>query len=178
MAGDNFPGERIESLVDELEGIIDEAKPPFGKSAQYKVIETDVFFNILDEIRMSYPEEWQKIQIDEEPMLEDLLESGIYGNSSLSRMHSSNITLNAVVAGKKGRKVDGTVLRTVFPPLRQMEYRYTYLKKAPFLLPVAWAERILKYRKETGQMPGNEAVESVKIGSRRTEMMKQYGIIK
>ena len=125
-----------------------------------------------------YPEGWQKIQIDEEPMLEDLLESGIYGNSSLSRMHSSNITLNAVAAGKKGRKADGTVLRTVFPTLRQMEYRYTYLKKAPFLLPVAWAERILKYRKETGQMPGNEAVESVKIGSRRTEMMKQYGIIK
>ena len=41
MAGDNFPGERIESLVDELEGIIEEAKPPFGKSAQFKVIETE-----------------------------------------------------------------------------------------------------------------------------------------
>ena len=132
----------------------------------------------FDYSKACYPEEWQKIQIDEGPMLEDLLESGIYGNSSLSRMHSSNITLNAVAAGKKGRKVDGTVLRTVFPSLRQMEYRYAYLKRAPFLLPVAWVERILKYRKETGQMPGNEAVESVKIGSRRTEMMKQYGIIK
>ena len=60
MPGDNFPGERIESLVDELEGLIEEAKPPFGKNAQFKVIETEVFFNILDEIRMSYPEEWQK----------------------------------------------------------------------------------------------------------------------
>ena len=60
MPGDHFPGERIESLVDELEGIIEEAKPPFGKNAQFKVIETEVFFNILDEIRMSYPEEWQK----------------------------------------------------------------------------------------------------------------------
>ena len=60
MAGENLPGERIEILVDELEGIIEEAKPPLGKNAQFKVIETDVFFNILDEIRMSYPEEWQK----------------------------------------------------------------------------------------------------------------------
>ena len=60
MAGDNFPGERIESLVDELEGLIEEARPPFGKNQQFKVIETEVFFNILDEIRMSYPEEWQK----------------------------------------------------------------------------------------------------------------------
>ncbi len=60
MPGEPLPGERIESLVDELEGIIEDAKPPFGKNAQFKVIETEVFFNILDEIRMSYPEEWQK----------------------------------------------------------------------------------------------------------------------
>ena len=42
MAGDNFPGERIESLVDELEGLIEEARPPFGKNQQFKVIETEV----------------------------------------------------------------------------------------------------------------------------------------
>ncbi len=60
MPGEYLPGERIESLVDELEGIIEEAKPPFGKGVQFKVIETEVFFNILEEIRMSYPEEWQK----------------------------------------------------------------------------------------------------------------------
>lgn len=60
MPGENFPGDRIVSLVDELEGLIQEAKTPFGKNAQMKVIDADVFFNILDEIRMSYPEEWQK----------------------------------------------------------------------------------------------------------------------
>ena len=60
MPGENFPGDRIVSLVDELEGLIEEAKPPFSKNAQFKVIDADVFFNILDEIRMSYPEEWQK----------------------------------------------------------------------------------------------------------------------
>ena len=53
MPGENFPGDRIVSLVDELEGLIEEAKPPFGKNAQFKVIDADVFFNILDEIRMS-----------------------------------------------------------------------------------------------------------------------------
>ena len=60
MPGENFPGDRIVSLVEELEGLIEEAKTPFGKNAQMKVIDADVFFNILDEIRMSYPEEWQK----------------------------------------------------------------------------------------------------------------------
>ena len=42
MPVENLPGERIESLVDELEGIIEEARPPFGKGAQQKTIETDV----------------------------------------------------------------------------------------------------------------------------------------
>lgn len=60
MPGEYLPGERIESLVDELEGIIQEAPTPFGRGAQFKTIETDVVLNILDEIRMSYPEEWQK----------------------------------------------------------------------------------------------------------------------
>ncbi len=40
MPVENLPGERIESLVDELEGIIEEARPPFGKGAQQKIIET------------------------------------------------------------------------------------------------------------------------------------------
>lgn len=60
MPGERNPGERIESLVDELEALIEEAKPPFGSNGQRKVIETEVFYNILDEIKMSYPEEWQK----------------------------------------------------------------------------------------------------------------------
>ena len=41
MPGENFPGDRIVSLVDELEGLIEEAKPPFGKNAQFKVIDAD-----------------------------------------------------------------------------------------------------------------------------------------
>ena len=45
MPGENFPGDRIVSLVDELEGLIEEAKTPFGKNAQMKVIDA---------------EEWQK----------------------------------------------------------------------------------------------------------------------
>ena len=41
MPGENFPGDRIVSLVDELEGLIEEAKTPFGKNAQMKVIDAD-----------------------------------------------------------------------------------------------------------------------------------------
>lgn len=125
-----------------------------------------------------YPAEWRKIQVDELAMLEDLLSSGIYGASDMSRKHSSNITLNAVSDHKKGKKTDYSVLKTAFPSAKSLEGRYSYLKKQPYLLPVAWADRILKYRKETGSVANDNAADAIKIGSQRIELMRQYGIIK
>ncbi len=125
-----------------------------------------------------YPAEWRSIQVDETPMLEDLLASGIYGDSNMSRKHSSNITLNAVSAQRKGKKPGNNVLKTVFPSAKDLERRFPYLKKHPCLLPVAWGSRILKYHKESSSMAGNNAADSIKIGNQRIELMRKYGIIK
>lgn len=134
---------------------------------------------VFDPDKSRYPEEWRTLAVDETLMLKDLLDSGVYGASSMSRKHSSNITLNAVSAQKQGRKEGSGVLKTVFPSVQQLKNRYPYLTERPYLLPVAWADRILKYRKELQQLDGqNQASESIKIGSQRTELMKKYGIIK
>ena len=111
-------------------------------------------------------------------MLMDLLDSGIYGNANMSRKHSSNMTLDAVVADKNGKKAGNTVLKSLFPSAKKLEGRYPYLKKHPILLPIAWTDRILKYRKETVAGGDNAAADSVKIGNQRIELMKEYGIIK
>lgn len=124
-----------------------------------------------------YPAEWRDIEIDETMMLDDLLDAGIYGDGTMSRKHSSNITLNAVSAQKQGRRTGNGVLKTVFPSVRELEGRYAYLKKRPYLLPVAWVSRILQYRKELSQTDDNGALKAVEIGNRRVELMKQYGII-
>lgn len=121
--------------------------------------------------------EWRNISVDETALLEDLLSSGVYGGSNMSRKHSSNITLNAVQAQKKGKKASKSILKTVFPSVKDMEVRYPYLKKLPFLLPAAWVSRILKYRKETSWGIENSAAGAIKIGNQRIELMKQYGII-
>ena len=63
----------------------------------------------------------------------------------------------------------------LFPAPGKLERRYPYLKKHPYLVPAAWADRILKYRKEIGR--DNQAMESVRIGNRRIELLRQYGII-
>ncbi|HBI64592.1 MAG TPA: hypothetical protein DDX51_05695 [Clostridiales bacterium] len=133
---------------------------------------------VFDPKKACCPPEWYSMQVDEIPMLEDLLSGGVYGSSSMSRLHSSNITLNAVSAQKRGEKAGSShVLKTVFPSAKKLEGRYPYLKKHAFLLPVAWADRIWKYRKETHNSTGNNAGESIQIGSQRIELMRKYGIL-
>ena len=131
----------------------------------------------FDPSRAGYPQEWQEIQVDEQLMLDDLLEAGIYGDGTMSRKHSSNITLNAVSAQKQGKKSDHSVLKTLFPPAKSMEGRYPYLKKHPYLLPVAWISRILKYHQETSKSRDNGAAQAVSIGNQRIELFREYHIL-
>ncbi len=53
------PGEEIESLVDELEQIIEEAKSPLTGGGQKKIVDSQEVFEILDEIRERFPQEFQ-----------------------------------------------------------------------------------------------------------------------
>jgi hypothetical protein len=131
---------------------------------------------VFDPQRACYPESWQGIEVDELPMLEDLLSAGLYGSASMSRKHSSNITLDAVAAQKQGRKARGGLAASVFPSAAKLEGRYPYLKKHPYLLPVAWCSRLWSYGKEI-RRKDNNASDALKIGSERIELMKYYGIL-
>ena len=79
---------------------------------------------------------WLDIQVDEKPMLEDLLNSGVFGDAELSRKHSSTITLTAVADQNRGRGKRSGILKSLFP-----------------------------------------SAGAVKIGTRRVELLKQYGIL-
>lgn len=133
---------------------------------------------VFDPEKAAYPNAWRKIRVDEIPMLEDLLSGGVYGGADMSRKHSSNITLDAVTAQKQGRKAKNAVMASVFPSAAKLAGRYPYLKKHPYLLPVAWCSRLWTYSRETRHSPNNNAADAVKIGSERIELMKEYGILK
>ena len=123
------------------------------------------------------PESWRIDDVDEKPMLEDLLDSGVYGDATMSRKHSSTMTLSAVAADKQGKQAKRNVLRTLFPKLSAMQGRYPYLKKRAYLLPVAWVSRILSYLRRTGKQ-NDDTAESLRIASERIELMRKYGIIR
>ena len=125
-------------------------------------------------IEFDLPTPWDG-SIDVEPLLHDTLCGGVYGSNDLTRLHSSTVTLNAVKASRTGEK--SGVLWTVFPKREYLERRYPYLKKRPYLLPVAWAQRIAHYASEKQSGADNSASGSIKLAKERIELMKQYDIM-
>lgn len=132
----------------------------------------------FDKEQAHYPAVWQQEEADGEALLDDLLQGGVFGDSSLSRKHSSNMTLAAVTDEKKGRKLKASLSSSLFPDKEYMAGKYTYLEKYPFLLPAAWGSRILNYMKETRGTKNNNAKESIEIGNQRIELLKKYKIIR
>lgn len=52
-----MPGLDIMDLIDDLENVVNEAKSSFLLGGQKKAIETDAIYEIIDEMRASYPDE-------------------------------------------------------------------------------------------------------------------------
>ena len=125
-------------------------------------------------IEFDLPAPWSDA-VDVEPLLHDTLCGGVYGSNDLTRLHSSTVTLNAVKASRTGEK--SSVLRTVFPKREYLEQRYPYLKKRPYLLPVAWVQRLAHYASEKQSGADNSASGSIKLAKERIELMKQYDIM-
>lgn len=124
-----------------------------------------------------FPHSWGGDPVDETGLLMDLLAGGIYGSSDRSRVHSSNMTLNAVADDKKGKRAKRSILRTVFPAAKSLEGRFHYLRHRSYLLPVAWVCRIFGYARESLTDPDSAAADVIRTGSKRIELLREYDII-
>ncbi|MBE6793390.1 MAG: hypothetical protein E7532_00410 [Ruminococcaceae bacterium] len=109
--------------------------------------------------------------IDSDMLLEDILDAGVYGSSSLSRQHSAGITLSAVKGKRKG------ALGRIFPSSKELGSGFTYAKKHPVLLPVAWGHRLMRYSSQVSKTAENSPKDTLSLGKKRVELMKHYGMI-
>ncbi len=109
-------------------------------------------------------------------LLRDVLDSGVFGSSTMSRKHSSTITLGAVEkAGRRSAPKKLPLRRVMFPSTEAMARRYPYIKKYPYLLPAAWAQRLIRYVRE--REPGdNTPAEALRIGRERLKLLERYGL--
>lgn len=122
----------------------------------------------------SMPAAFEGIEIDEQPLLDDILTGGLYGISDINRLHASTVTLGAVEADKTGKKRG--ILHSLFPSANELSGRFKYLRKAPWLLPAAWVQRDFNYLFKRGNQKKDPA-ESIRIGNERIELIRQYDII-
>lgn len=150
-----------------------------------KKLRMDGFFSGLVQIgtkylgfspeKANYPQKGEKYEGDCFNLLKDILNGGIYGDSTMERKHSSNMTLAAAEKGKKDTV--GSLRASLFPGKEYMKKTYPWLKKHPWLLPAAWGIRIVRYLGKKKKEDKKEAG-GVEIGMNRVELMREYHIIK
>lgn len=119
----------------------------------------------FDELKNS-----QKYYINSESLINDILDAGVFGASTMDRKHTALMTLDAVEDKKNSNR-----LKAVFPNVNYLKDNYTYLQKYPILLPVAWGQRILSYLKKNKT---SSYINTMELGKQRIELLKEYKIIK
>ena len=121
----------------------------------------------LDYTKIKVPEDIK--DTDYEDLLKDIMEAGVFGQSSNERIHSATMTLNTISDGKTN------VLKSIFPPMKEMKGKYEYLDKYPILLPVAYISRIVNYKKNHSS---SESQKTIEVGKQRVELLRKYKVIK
>ena len=112
----------------------------------------------------------QKYYINSKSLINDILDAGVFGASTIDRKHTALMALDAVEDNKKSNR-----LKAVFPNINYLKDTYTYLQKYPILLPVAWGQRILSYLKKNKT---SSYISTMELGKQRIELLKEYKIIK
>lgn len=138
-------------------------------AAQFRIAEICLGFSL------SLTGGWHNIEVDTEPMLNDMFDGGVYGSADLTRLHTATVTLNAIRENRSGEK--SSIVRSIFPKKSYMVGRYPYLDKYPVLLPAAWVSRIFHYLREIGHDSSSSASESLKLAKERIALLEYYGVI-
>ena len=118
---------------------------------------------------MSAPEGWERRDCTN--LIRDSLTGGVFGHSSVDRLHSASITS---VDGTTGHNTAFSILKAVFPSRAVMEINYPWVSKNPLLLPVGWGVRLFQYAKHIGK--DVSPLNSIAIGRKRIKILQEYGV--
>lgn len=128
----------------------------FGDSIDWKWISKELAklkFQDFANITLTAVEQWfgvksplplKKIpEVTMEDFLNFTIEGGVYGKHGRDR--------NVVYLKQQNRNEEKiskfkTLMFHIFPPVSSMKFRYSYLQKRPWLLPIAWVHRVFDNR--------------------------------
>ena len=88
----------------------------------------------------------------DEQVLDDFLEFTMAGGTFGHHGRDAGM-ISLKSQDRKGESVSrsATLLHRLFPPAKNLEKRYTYLQDKPWLLPVAWVDRVIRTRSSLGK---------------------------
>ena len=112
-------------------------------------------------------------------LLEDMIRCGTFGNKTLADRAAERTVKFTTGNHLKHKKINSLImlLRTVFPQRSFLLENSPYLKKKPWLLPVAWVQRWWRFIKRNHNCDENLAMESMKISKRRIKLLKKYDLV-
>ena len=123
------------------------------------------------------PAAFAALEVDEGPLLTDVLESGLHG-ADIDRLHSANITLTTVADAREGnRTAKGGLRASLFPSAQKLSGSYPILKKHPWMVPAAWTHRLTGYLLHRRKYGKQSPTASLRIGRERVALLQQYDII-
>lgn len=108
-----------------------------------------------------------------ETLLEDMIEVGAFGKSDRADSIATNIISSTIDQNTRGI---GTLLRAGFPTRKQMAEWTPYLNEKPWMLPVEWVKRWIRFFRRTKKYDGNLMKESFKRSQKRMELLRKYGL--
>ncbi len=111
-----------------------------------------------------------------EDMLYDMMQNGVFGNGTQEQRTAFRMTA-AAVSGKEDAGKLQTLFHSAFPSKEQMTDAHPELIEKPYLLPLRWMQRWIRFLKHNHSSGGNLAAKSMEISTRRIELLKKYNII-
>lgn len=124
----------------------------------------------FDTTKVILPKGYVKENCDYQALLDDIIDAGVFGQSTIERKHTATMTLNAISGTGKSN-----VFKSLFPTYTEMKGKYSYLNKYPYLLPIAWFTRIFNYIFDKKQ---GDSKKTIELGNERIELLRKYKIIK
>ncbi len=109
-----------------------------------------------------------------EELLDDILESGIYGNDTQARRTATNMVV-ASTDIKNGNKLT-LLFKTVFPGKNQMLFDTPEIQDKPWLILKAYFKRIGRFISHSKEHKNTLASQSVEIGKKRISLIKKYNL--
>lgn len=110
--------------------------------------------------------------VNPERLLESAFTMGTFGNSTKELAGSEVIIYSAVNSGRKP-----SAFRMLFLPMSEMKSHFKVLYRHPYLLPVMWVWRIIRYtyRILTGKKA--KLSESEQIANEKIQLLRDYNLI-